>query len=503
LIYLSFVKFSKIFGVLMDYDNKCLEDSYDAIIIGAGIGGLACGCYLAKEGMKVLIVEQHNKPGGCCTSFNRKGITFDAAVHILASCSEGGLLGEVLDELDLRDEIKFIRMNPTDVILTIEHEISIKTDWGENIDIFCNIFPKEARSIKNFFKYIDSVDRKKIHNYLNLSNKRFGEMLQTYFKDKHLISLLSVLLFYTGVPAYEASVLISVFGYKQLLDSGYYPIGGMQRFSDAFAKKFIEYGGTLLLSNKICKIEIKDREVTGVRLQGNEYIRSRNVISNCDARQTYFELINKQHSSIKFINEINKLLTTSSFFTICLGLNKPLSRNNTTDCLVWYFPKRDINTVFSEVFYNKEPYFKDGVMCILNPKSGEVLTDNICETLYLCSTASYMTSRYWKENRERIADELIKRAEDIFPGLSSSIVVKSICSPHDIEKFTLNYKGAMNGWACIPKQVSSPKIRMITKIKKLYMIGHWVSQSFGGGVSTVAYMGLKAAKLIKHRECLK
>ncbi|HDY75934.1 MAG TPA: NAD(P)/FAD-dependent oxidoreductase, partial [Candidatus Marinimicrobia bacterium] len=57
------------------------QNTYDAVIIGAGIGGLVCGCYLAKAGMKVLIAEQHSKPGGYCTSFRRKGFTFDAAPH--------------------------------------------------------------------------------------------------------------------------------------------------------------------------------------------------------------------------------------------------------------------------------------------------------------------------------------------------------------------------------------------------------------------------------------
>lgn len=55
------------------------KDMYDAIIIGAGISGLVCGCYIAKAGMKVLIAEQHYKPWGYCTSFKRQGFTFDVA----------------------------------------------------------------------------------------------------------------------------------------------------------------------------------------------------------------------------------------------------------------------------------------------------------------------------------------------------------------------------------------------------------------------------------------
>ena len=55
-----------------------IDNKYDVIIIGAGIGGLVCGCYLVKAGLKVLIVEKHYQVGGYCTSFKRKGFTFDA-----------------------------------------------------------------------------------------------------------------------------------------------------------------------------------------------------------------------------------------------------------------------------------------------------------------------------------------------------------------------------------------------------------------------------------------
>ena len=71
--------------------QKSNNDIYDAIIIGAGISGLVCGCYLAKAGMKVLIAEQHDKPGGYCTSFKREGFTFDAA----------RILSEVIEKVEL------------------------------------------------------------------------------------------------------------------------------------------------------------------------------------------------------------------------------------------------------------------------------------------------------------------------------------------------------------------------------------------------------------------
>ena len=84
---------------LRDTSNMQKND-YDAIIIGAGISGLVCGCYLAKAGMKVLIVEKNAKPGGYCTSFTRGGFHFDACVHSLSSLREDGNISTILKELN-------------------------------------------------------------------------------------------------------------------------------------------------------------------------------------------------------------------------------------------------------------------------------------------------------------------------------------------------------------------------------------------------------------------
>jgi phytoene dehydrogenase-like protein len=61
--------------------GRAPDSAYDAVIIGAGIGGLICANLLAREGLRVLLVEQHYMVGGYCSTFRRKGFTFDAATH--------------------------------------------------------------------------------------------------------------------------------------------------------------------------------------------------------------------------------------------------------------------------------------------------------------------------------------------------------------------------------------------------------------------------------------
>src|SRR5436309_1221786 len=86
---------------------------YDAVIIGAGIGGLVCANYLARSGLQVLLVEQHFMVGGYCSTFRRKGFTFDAATHFYPLLGNPETLtGRQLVELGVRT--RWIKMDPVD-----------------------------------------------------------------------------------------------------------------------------------------------------------------------------------------------------------------------------------------------------------------------------------------------------------------------------------------------------------------------------------------------------
>ena len=87
--------------------------SYDAVIVGAGIGGLFCANFLAREGLRVLLVEQHYMAGGYCSTFRRKGYTFDASTHFYPLLGNPETLtGKLLTELGMKTE--WVKMDPVD-----------------------------------------------------------------------------------------------------------------------------------------------------------------------------------------------------------------------------------------------------------------------------------------------------------------------------------------------------------------------------------------------------
>src|SRR5690349_12167468 len=89
------------------------ETSYDAVIIGAGIGGLICANLLARDGLRVLLVEQHYMVGGYCSTFKRRGYVFDAATHFYPLLGNPETLtGRLLAELGATTG--WVKMDPVD-----------------------------------------------------------------------------------------------------------------------------------------------------------------------------------------------------------------------------------------------------------------------------------------------------------------------------------------------------------------------------------------------------
>ena len=81
---------------------------YDVIIIGAGLGGLTAGAKLAREGKKVLIVEQHSKPGGCATTFKRGDFTMEVGLHEMDGPSPRDMKTRIFNELEVSGNVEFI-----------------------------------------------------------------------------------------------------------------------------------------------------------------------------------------------------------------------------------------------------------------------------------------------------------------------------------------------------------------------------------------------------------
>ena len=127
-------------------------DHSDVIIIGAGLGGLIAGAKLAKEGKKVLLIEQHYKVGGCATTFKRKGKTFEIGLHEMDGLdnSEDPKI-ELFRELGVFDNVEFVRVPEFFRFIKGDFDIVIPHDIQKAIDTLLKAFPEDFNG-KIFFK---------------------------------------------------------------------------------------------------------------------------------------------------------------------------------------------------------------------------------------------------------------------------------------------------------------------------------------------------------------
>lgn len=472
-----------------------VHTKYDAIIIGSGIGGLVCSCYLAKKGIKILAVEKHIQPGGYCTSFERRKYIFDAAVHSLRGINEQKQLGIIFKDLNLRKAIPLKRITPSDIIIYGNKKLYISNNLKDTIESFKHAFPTQRREIESFFSFLCITDFVKLYK-LTYKNT-FYEVLNSFFSEEEIKECFNILLGNLGLGAKYISALSAVVFLEELFtDGGYYPENGLRTFPNALVQKIHDYGSNILFANEVKRIVIKNNAVAGIILKDGSFIASTIIVSNIDAHRTYFTLIGKQFLNRNYINHISNLIVSPSAVTIYLGLAKKL-KNLHKCCTLWYFPSKNSTNCYSESFYGNTDAIGKYVIFGLSSSSMNHNLANNKNAVSLTSIAPWKSPKFWQTKKEMFAKKIINMASKILAISNTDIEVKEIATPLTFYKYTHNYNGALYGWASLPEQINKGTMPQKSRIRGLYLCGHWATRGWGqGGISMVANSGRTTADMI-------
>ena len=498
------------------------QKDYPTVVIGAGLGGLCCGAYLAKQGVPVTLVEQHSIPGGYATAFDRGRFTFEVSLH--GTSINNNATARILDNVGVLKKLHLVQLPEIYRLRAPGLDIAVpQQDPEAFIALLSRHFPGEEKGIRSYVKEMVGLSEEveKLHEkkgkfikalfpvqyrkMWNIRNKTLADFLNDHVKNPELQNALSSLWGYYGLPPSKLSAFYYANATGEYLRHGsFYIRERSQNLSDALAEVIEERGGKVVYNTEVEKILLKDSAVNGVVLSGGKTLPARAVVSNASALATFKQMLPKEAVPSDYVKKLEGFKPSISSFIVWLGLNREL--------------RGKIKGSGIHVSSGRGPE-ADYLSCM----NGEVdrvsfsvsIYDNIFEgysqpgtsSLMLLSLSGYEPWRRfeadynagnkadYEKEKARWTDILLRRAEkEVIPGLSSMIEVKDTATPLTNWRFTRNLEGAIYGFEQAMDNAFMNRIDNRTPVKGLYLASAWGNP--GGGFAGVLRAGEQAFEKI-------
>jgi all-trans-retinol 13,14-reductase len=494
--------------------DKLPPGAYDAVVIGAGLGGLSAAAAFARQGYKVVVLEQHSVPGGYASAFSRPGgFTFDVSLHSTTVGLRNGVPNLIYGFPEIQD-ITFVPHKTLYRAIYPDYDIRVPhMDVPGYVKVLKTNFPDDAAAIDGIFADMkglsDDVGRlsnaagqvdmssfpTKFPYLFKNFNRSWGAMADDRIKNPKLKAVISGLWGYFGLPPSRLSPFYYAMPLMSYLEGGgFYPIGTSQKISDSLAGIVKKNGGEVKLNTKVEKILTRDHAAYGVRTADGAEYRGRAVVSNANAVDTFGKMMDEKDFLKDLFTRMDRCSISFSTFLVWLGLKKDLVRK--------------VGLKESEIFYNTGYDLEGEYQAALagglpdDPAFGLTVYDNLYpgaspkgkNTLNIIVTQGY---DYWKKyetdyfygnkdaytkEKMRLADILIDKVEKKFlPGLRKAIEIKEVATPLTNRRFTSNPRGAIYGWDQTVDNSGQRRFPQKTPIKNLYLSGAWTFPGHGYG----------------------
>ena len=502
---------------------------YHSIIIGAGLGGLTAAAKLAKEGQKVLVLEQHDVPGGCATTFHRKKFTMEVGLHELDGFGENSFKKKIFDELGVFDEIEFIRLPEFYRTVWKDTDFVFPDNLEEAKSKLKKEFPDEANAIEKYFRFvtglgkeIENLPRTKVQKRLkgpffpllypklvrSTLNTAGGFMDKLFRNERLKMALLANASYYHDDP-YELSMFYFAAGQNSYYSDGSYFIkGGSQKLSDYLAGYINSHGGEVLLNSEATSILVENEKAAGVTYREKKkkgstdrQVFAGNIIANAAVPLVAKKLL-PDAAALKLQNQTGSMQPGPSILTVYLGFKKPPKTIGNQHYSTFVMDDsvnsaKDIAANAHAGFDKRSFVFVDyGIIDSGLAPEGKA-TGVIC-TLDYASGWEGMEKTDYRKKKEEVAKILISRLDKVIPGIAKLVEYKEVATPLTIRRYTFNPGGVPYGYAQTLDQSARKRLPVKSIVPGLYFASAWSSP--GGGFSGAILSGYTCAlKVLRHR----
>ncbi|KAF0159630.1 MAG: prolycopene isomerase [Syntrophaceae bacterium] len=492
---------------------------FDAVVVGAGNGGLTGALTLCKAGKKVLLLERHNIPGGCGTTFRRGRFEFEVALHQLYDISnnyrgEKGSLRRLFEELNVWNKIEFVLQKEAfRLAIPGVGEIVLPGDHDGFVRKIQEIAPDHADAIREYQALVDKIGEETALLYKSVAEDEpltkekapiifeFGsltgkEVLDRYFKNSIVKGIYKALFGYLGMPVDRVPFLALAALYARG-DGTCYVKGGSQAMSNALADEFLASGGTIKFNTAVEKILVEDGAVRGVMTDAGESFKTDTVLCNANKINVYVDMIEEQHVPESVFADLRVSTPSMSSFGLFIGLDCTAEEAGIRNATSFMAAPLNAPRMRYDVGLHQTSVIPGGYMSCYSiddpdcsPEGTSMLT--ILSSQTADSWISLPPEKY-HEAKMQYATKLLDFLYQFYPKIRGHIEEMEAFTPLTLMRYINSPGGCIYGVDAYFKDLVANKMQARSPIKGLYFCG---ASLLFGGFNTTLTSGHTAARLI-------
>ena len=499
---------------------------WDAVVVGAGLGGLTTGAYLAAAGKRVLVVEQFSVVGGNSHVFRRRrSYEFDVGVHYLGDCAPGGVIPAILSGVGLGDRVTFRPMDQDgfDQIRVPGVAVDMPAGWQEYRRRLTAAMPDEAEGINTFVDICSALGDEQraalfeahewsaqdVAAHTGTIRQWGRRTLDDLFRHCGLSSRARTVLAAQapnyGLTPRQATVARHTSVTDHYLRGAYYPAGGGQVLAAGLVEVIEAHGGRVRTRSRVRRILVEDRRVTGVGLDGGEVVTADLVVSNADYRRTVLDLVGAEHFPKSVVRRTEQARMGMPWLVLYLGLDVDLKERPNAN--LWWYDTDDIDDYFERASAGETgevPFLfcsfaslKDpGNTTLCPPGHANLQVMTLCPPDYTwwgvtegpADGGIYRRNEVYLRRKQELTEATLRAAERAIGPLRQHITHLEAATPLTHERYTFSTGGTPFGMA---EWGGTARPGTATSIAGLHVVG--ASTQAGNGIAGVMLGGISCA----------
>lgn len=494
-----------------------MSNTFDIIVVGAGLGGLTAAFELARAGKRVLLLEQHNLPGGYASSFVRGRFEFEPSLHEMPDMRSAGDVTGVVRYLldDAKLDISFKTIPEAYRLILTEKNVDITVPFGignfintieaevpgsrKSVESYMNLCAEIQGSFGYLNKNADNLNYcdllKKHGNFIRTGAKTAEEVADALQISRDVRDILYPYWCYLGVPGNRLSFSIWAALLNSYISSGaVIPAMRSHELASGLVSKIEEFGGEIRYNTKVIKILVNNGSISGVETSNGEVIHTDRVISNASQTLVFNSLINPGTSvPDRALQNVNSRKLGFSLVVVYLGLNADMEELGITDYSYFIAPHMKTDRLYEAIYNLDTDEIMQATVC-LNAANSECSPPG---TTILAITAGYRAEA-WADVAEKdyfktkniIAKKLIRQFEEATGvSLVEHIEEIEVATPETFARYTGAHDGIVYGYEPEPWDSIVPRAISVESedyIKGLTFCGGFSVRCHGYGSSILS-----------------